>query len=197
MLALAASAVAMPTGSAPNEKRATPKIYLAGDSTMAKSGGGSGTEGRWLPYLDRQRPQRLPRHRLRDVYHSRRQDRPDLRHIRYQRGQGPHSQGRQGHRVVANAQQPVGDGLIRRLAPALRQLRRDLGQEHWFRRHLRQPLRLRPGHLQEFGKHQGQRLLPQRPHPHQPRGCRYRFQGFREGRLVRPERSGDVREELD
>lgn len=43
LLALATSAVAMPT--AQPEKRATPKIYLAGDSTMAKAGGGSGTEG--------------------------------------------------------------------------------------------------------------------------------------------------------
>ncbi|KAK7721525.1 Rhamnogalacturonan acetylesterase [Botryosphaeria dothidea] len=48
LLALATSAVAMPT--AQPEKRATPKIYLAGDSTMAKAGGGSGTEG-WGQYL--------------------------------------------------------------------------------------------------------------------------------------------------
>lgn len=28
------------------EKRATPKLYLAGDSTMALGGGGSGTQGK-------------------------------------------------------------------------------------------------------------------------------------------------------
>ncbi|EOD47096.1 Rhamnogalacturonan acetylesterase [Neofusicoccum parvum] len=53
LLALAASAAALPTDqSAQTEKRATPKIYLAGDSTMAKAGGGAGTEGwgQYLPY---------------------------------------------------------------------------------------------------------------------------------------------------
>lgn len=42
-LALAASVVALPAGQV--QKRATPTIYLAGDSTMAKAGGGAGTEG--------------------------------------------------------------------------------------------------------------------------------------------------------
>ncbi|OJD38613.1 rhamnogalacturonan acetylesterase [Diplodia corticola] len=51
VLALATAAAALPTEkSAQNEKRATPKIYLAGDSTMANNGGGSGTAG-WGQYL--------------------------------------------------------------------------------------------------------------------------------------------------
>jgi len=39
---LASTAIASPTQP---EKRATPKVYLAGDSTMALGGGGSGTQG--------------------------------------------------------------------------------------------------------------------------------------------------------
>lgn len=44
VLALASLAIATPV----EEnilKRATPNVYLAGDSTMAKGGGGSGTDG--------------------------------------------------------------------------------------------------------------------------------------------------------
>ncbi|TVY45563.1 Rhamnogalacturonan acetylesterase [Lachnellula occidentalis] len=47
--ALATLSIAFPTGEAIT-KRATPKVYLAGDSTMAKGGGGTGTEG-WGVYL--------------------------------------------------------------------------------------------------------------------------------------------------
>lgn len=43
MAAMATLALAAP---ADVEKRATPKVILAGDSTMAKGGGGSGTEGK-------------------------------------------------------------------------------------------------------------------------------------------------------
>lgn len=32
------------------EKRATPTVYLAGDSTMALGGGGSGTQGESIPF---------------------------------------------------------------------------------------------------------------------------------------------------
>lgn len=41
--ALAAAALAAPAEHA--EKRATPHVYLAGDSTMALGGGGTGTQG--------------------------------------------------------------------------------------------------------------------------------------------------------
>ncbi|KAH9924622.1 SGNH hydrolase [Epithele typhae] len=50
LAALIAGAAAAPTQDAPLAKRATPKVYLAGDSTMAKGGGGSGTDG-WGQYL--------------------------------------------------------------------------------------------------------------------------------------------------
>lgn len=42
---LASLVVASPTE---YSKRATPKVYLAGDSTMALGGGGSGTQGKFL-----------------------------------------------------------------------------------------------------------------------------------------------------
>jgi len=42
---LATLALAAPADESP-VKRATPKLYLAGDSTMAKGGGGSGTDGK-------------------------------------------------------------------------------------------------------------------------------------------------------
>ena len=45
--ALAATALAAPVEDI--EKRATPKVYLAGDSTMALGGGGSGTQGEAQP----------------------------------------------------------------------------------------------------------------------------------------------------
>ncbi|TBU46251.1 SGNH hydrolase [Dichomitus squalens] len=48
--ALVASAAARPQPDGTFEKRATPTVYLAGDSTMAKGGGGTGTEG-WGQYL--------------------------------------------------------------------------------------------------------------------------------------------------
>jgi len=52
-LTLAMASLAMAAPADENlEKRATPTVYLAGDSTMAKGGGGTGTEG-WgvfLPY---------------------------------------------------------------------------------------------------------------------------------------------------
>jgi rhamnogalacturonan acetylesterase len=41
--ALAATAIAAPAEDI--EKRATPNVYLAGDSTMALGGGGTGTQG--------------------------------------------------------------------------------------------------------------------------------------------------------
>jgi rhamnogalacturonan acetylesterase len=44
ILAFAAIAVAAPTDER-LEARAAPTVYLAGDSTMAKGGGGSQTEG--------------------------------------------------------------------------------------------------------------------------------------------------------
>ncbi|TVY25853.1 Rhamnogalacturonan acetylesterase [Lachnellula hyalina] len=47
--ALATLSIALPTDEAIT-KRATPIVYLAGDSTMAKGGGGTGTEG-WGVYL--------------------------------------------------------------------------------------------------------------------------------------------------
>ncbi|TBU25492.1 SGNH hydrolase [Dichomitus squalens] len=47
---LIASATALPQPDKTIAKRATPTLYLAGDSTMAKGGGGNGTEG-WGQYL--------------------------------------------------------------------------------------------------------------------------------------------------
>lgn len=41
---------------APSEKRATPHVYLAGDSTMALGGGGSGTQGTVLCHYSRCMP---------------------------------------------------------------------------------------------------------------------------------------------
>ncbi|GAB7346901.1 hypothetical protein MBLNU459_g1974t1 [Dothideomycetes sp. NU459] len=49
-LAAAASAAPLAAGKAKVEARSTPSVYLAGDSTMAKGGGGSGTQG-WGQYL--------------------------------------------------------------------------------------------------------------------------------------------------
>ncbi len=40
---LIAGATALPQTSETLAKRAAPKVYLAGDSTMAKNGGGAGT----------------------------------------------------------------------------------------------------------------------------------------------------------
>jgi hypothetical protein len=37
------------------EKRATPKVYLAGDSTMALGGGGTGTQGAYITLKHTQR----------------------------------------------------------------------------------------------------------------------------------------------
>ncbi|KAK8192993.1 SGNH hydrolase [Phyllosticta capitalensis] len=54
VLALAASTSALPAtkqqAKHQHAKRATPKVWLAGDSTMASGGGGSGTQG-WGEYL--------------------------------------------------------------------------------------------------------------------------------------------------
>lgn len=52
VLALAASTSALPAtkqqAKHQHAKRATPKVWLAGDSTMASGGGGSGTQGTHL-----------------------------------------------------------------------------------------------------------------------------------------------------
>lgn len=46
--ALAVAALAAPSKEI--KKRATPKVYLAGDSTMALGGGGTGTQG-FIPLI--------------------------------------------------------------------------------------------------------------------------------------------------
>lgn len=69
----------------------------------------------------------------------------------------------------SDPQQPLGDGLLRLLGPALRGLPKDGRGGHWqLQRHLCRPLPGRGQYVRQAGQQRDQRPLPQRPHAHEP-----------------------------